>query len=120
MLVSVTAPCLNEAGHIESFVREVFRQRLPDAVGLELLVADGGSKDGTLAKLEALIRAYPQLQVLQNPERITSCALNRCIRASSGEVIVRMDIHTTYAGDYIAECLAALDEPAPTTWEARG
>lgn len=110
MLVSVIAPCLNEAGHIGSFVREVFRQRLPDSVRLELLVADGGSKDGTLAKLGALSIAYPQLQVLQNPERITSCALNRGIRASTGEVIVRMDIHTTYADNYIAECLAALDE----------
>lgn len=110
MLISVIAPCLNEAGHIESFVREVFRQRLRDSDGLELLVADGGSTDGTLAKLDALSIAYPQLQVLQNPERITSCALNRGIRASTGQVIVRMDIHTTYADDYIAECLAALEE----------
>ena len=110
MLVSVIAPCLNEAGHIETFVREVFRQRLPDSVVLELLVADGDSRDGTLLKLDALSVAYPHLQVLQNPERITSSGLNRAIRASTGDVIVRMDIHTTYADDYIVECLAALDQ----------
>lgn len=110
MLVSVIAPCLNEAGHIESFVREVFRQRLPDSVVLELFIADGGSNDGTLPKLDALSVAYPQLRVLQNPEKITSFALNRGIRASAGDVIVRMDIHTTYADDYVAECLAALEE----------
>jgi len=110
MLVSVIAPCLNEAEHIELFVKEVFRQRLPRSFGLELLVVDGGSNDGTLPKLDALSIAYPPLHVLPNPERITSFALNRGIRASTGDVIVRMDIHTTYADDYIAECLAARDE----------
>lgn len=110
MLVSVIAPCLNEAGHIEFFVREVFRQRLPESVDLELLVADGGSTDGTTQALDELSAAYPRLRVLQNPERITSCALNRCILAAEGEVIIRMDIHTSYADNYIAECLAALEE----------
>jgi glycosyltransferase involved in cell wall biosynthesis len=83
---------------------------LPDSAGLELLVVDGGSTDGTVSKLDELSIAFPRLKVLQNPERITSFALNRGIRAAAGEVIVRMDIHTTYADDYIAACLAALDE----------
>jgi hypothetical protein len=37
-------------------------------------------------------------------------ALNRAIAASLGEIIVRMDVHTTYAPDYIAMCAQVLAE----------
>lgn len=110
MLVSVITPCLNEAQHIESFVHDVFRQRLPAGVRLELFVVDGLSNDGTIRLLDALSVVYPGLRTLQNPERITSFALNRAIRASRGEVVIRMDVHTIYADNYIEECLRALAE----------
>src|SRR5204863_2888738 len=38
-----------------------------------------------------------------------STGLNRALALARGEVIVRMDVHTEYAGDYIAQCLAALE-----------
>jgi succinoglycan biosynthesis protein ExoA len=36
--------------------------------------------------------------------------LNAAIRAARGDIIVRMDAHTTYAPDYVRQCLAVMEE----------
>jgi glycosyltransferase involved in cell wall biosynthesis len=108
--VSVIVPCRNEAAFIDAFVAGVLAQRLPAGTELELLVADGASDDGTRQRLDALAAAEPRLRVLDNPERITPVALNRAIAASRGAVLVRMDVHTRYAPDYVALCAQVLAE----------
>src|SRR5581483_3732189 len=52
----------------------------------------------------------PRVRVLSNPGRIVSTGLNAALRQARGEVIIRMDAHTTYAPDYIKQCLAVLRE----------
>jgi succinoglycan biosynthesis protein ExoA len=81
---------------------------LPDDWQLEAIVADGGSDDGTLDVLARLTAHDARLRVVANPERIVSTGLNRALAEARGEVVVRMDVHTTYAPDYVAECIAAL------------
>lgn len=110
MLVSVIVPCRNEAAFIDAFVAAVQAQRLPAGSELELVVADGASDDGTRQRLDALAAVEPRLRVIDNPERITPVALNRAIAASRGELVVRMDVHTRYAPDYVAMCAQVLAE----------
>lgn len=109
-LVSVIVPCRNERCYIEAFWACVGRQQLPVGWSLELVVADGGSDDGTNEFLQGVAAAEPRLVLIANPGRIVSTGLNRALRHASGEIIVRMDVHTEYAPDYIAECIAALRE----------
>ncbi|MDB5818095.1 MAG: glycosyl transferase family 2, partial [Rhizobacter sp.] len=52
--------------------------------------------------------ADARLVVIDNPGRIVSTGLNLAIAATTGEVVVRMDVHTHYADDYVARCLDAL------------
>jgi glycosyltransferase involved in cell wall biosynthesis len=108
--VSIVVPCRNEAGYIDAFLDSALAQVLPDGVRLEVLVADGRSDDGTRERLAERALAEPRLRVIDNPARITSAALNAAIAAASGDTIVRMDVHTTYASDYTAQCLQALRE----------
>ena len=108
-LVSVIVPCRNEAAHIAAFCASATAQRLPPAWSLEVVVADGRSDDGTRALLDALATRDPRFAVIDNPRRIVSTGLNAAIARARGEVIVRMDVHTTYAPDYVAQCLAALE-----------
>ena len=110
MLISVIVPCRNEVAFIEAFVQAVLAQRLAQRDALELVIADGASDDGTRARLDAAAAHDARLRVVDNPERITPVALNRAIAASLGEIIVRMDVHTTYAPDYIAMCAQVLAE----------
>jgi glycosyltransferase involved in cell wall biosynthesis len=107
-VVSVMAPCRNERAHVAAFCDEVAAQCLPEGVVLEVLVADGGSDDGTRELLAERCASDPRFVLIDNPQRIVSCGLNRCLQRARGEVVVRMDLHTSYAEDYIAQCLAAL------------
>jgi glycosyltransferase involved in cell wall biosynthesis len=107
---SVIVPCRNERGHIEAFCASALAQQLPAGWALELVIADGQSDDGTRALLDAAARDEPRLRVIDNPRRIVSTGLNLALAAAKGEVIVRLDVHSEYAPDYIAQCLAALAE----------
>ena len=123
-LVSIIAPCRNERAHIDAFCDCALAQRLPDGWQMELLVADGASDDGTHARLVERAAADARLRVLDNPGRIVSTGLNACLTRARGQVIVRMDIHTQFAPDYVAECIAALERSGADNvggpWVARG
>jgi succinoglycan biosynthesis protein ExoA len=108
-LVSIVLPCRNEQGYIQECLASILKQE-PPAGGLEILVADGMSTDGTHEYLEQMARAHPQLRVLDNPGRIVSTGLNAAIQSARGDIIVRMDAHTIYAPDYVRQCLAVLKE----------
>lgn len=124
MLLTVIAPCRNEAAHITPFCDSVAAQRLPPGVALEVLIADGDSDDGTRERLAAFCARDARFRWLDNPGRIVSSGLNRCIAEARGEVIARLDIHSRYAPDYLAESLAALQRSGADNvggpWVAEG
>jgi succinoglycan biosynthesis protein ExoA len=108
-LVSVIIPCRNEQDYIESCVRSVLSQESSGG-GLEVIVADGMSDDGTREALRRLAQDYTNLRVLDNHEKIVSHGLNSAVREARGSIIVRVDVHTAYAPDYVRECVAVLNE----------
>lgn len=129
--VSVIIPCRNEKGYISKTLLNVLEQDYPKDK-LEIWVADGMSDDGTRDELESLAITYSQINWIDNPEQIVPPALNACIKASSGEVIVRLDAHSLYPKDYISKLVHYLveleadntggvwiTEPANETIEAR-
>ena len=112
--VSVVVPCRNERDHVAAFCRGVLRQALPEDWCLQVLIADGRSDDGTREQLASICAEEARLRWIDNPQRIVSTGLNRGIDAADGEVVVRMDMHTTYADDYVAQCLATLASSGAT------
>jgi glycosyltransferase involved in cell wall biosynthesis len=107
-VVSVIVPCRNERQYVEAFCAGVMRQRLEPWWDLQLVIADGASDDGTREILQRIAERDPRVQWIDNPARIVSTGLNAALQKASGEVIVRMDVHTEYADDYVVQCLAAL------------
>lgn len=107
-LVSIIVPCRNERAHIDAFCDSALAQRLPEGWRMELLVADGESDDGSADRLRARAAQDERLVPVPNPGRIVSTGLNACLAQARGEVIVRMDVHTRFAPDYVAACIAAL------------
>ena len=122
--VSLIAPCRNERDHVDAFCDSALAQQLPPGWQMELLVADGASDDGTRARLDARAAQDARLRVIDNPDRIVSTGLNAALAAARGAVIVRLDMHTEFAPDYVAECLAALSRSGADNvggpWVARG
>ncbi len=102
--VSVIVPCRNEAASLELCIRSILNQQEPPG-GIEVIVADGMSEDGTRDILKLLMAADPRVLVLDNPSRTTPCGMNRAIRASRGQWIAIMGAHNRYARDYLARCL---------------
>ncbi len=105
--VSIIVPCRNEHAHVAAAVASMLSQQGINGE-FEVIVADGASSDGTRQLLDQLATSQPRLRVIDNPRRIVSSGLNLAIAAARADVIVRMDMHTTYAGDYVACCLHAL------------
>jgi glycosyltransferase involved in cell wall biosynthesis len=115
--VSIIVPMLNEADHVERLVADVAGQDYADIH--ELLIADGGSDDGSVEILEHAAAEHDvRLTVIHNPARWVSHGLNACIARSSGDVIVRMDCHARYSRDYVSRCVAALQETG--AWNVGG
>ena len=107
--VSVMAPMWNESRHVEQLVADLAAQDFRGE--LEFLVADGGSTDDSVARLRAAAASHElAVTVLDNPERWVSPGLNRCVRAASGELIIRVDCHSRYPTDYIRRCVEVAEE----------
>ena len=106
--VTVAIPCLDEARFIGPCLRSVLGQDYPGAL-LEILVADGGSTDGTLAVVASLAAEDPRVVLLANPDRLQAPGMNAILRRARGDVIVRMDVHCEYAGDYVRRCVEVLE-----------
>lgn len=117
VLASVLVPVLDEAAAIRASVAAMVAQALPHPGAVQILLADGGSTDGTREVLEAMAAEDPRILVLDNPLGGTASGLNVCLAAAEGTYVARMDAHTTYPPDYLArgiERLAAGD----VTWVA--
>ena len=103
-MVSVIAPCRNEAAFIEKAVTTILENDYPSQL-LELLVVDGMSTDGTRKIVQEMAKRDSRIKLLDNRRKIVPSAMNIGIRASRGEYIVRVDCHSTFAPDYISKCV---------------
>ncbi|MDF0677252.1 MAG: glycosyltransferase family 2 protein [Nitrospira sp.] len=108
-ILSVIIPCRNERRHIEVCVRSILAQVRPSG-GMEVIVADGLSDDGTREILQRLAKEHPELRVVDNPRRVTPCAMNVGIREARGQYIAILGAHCDYAADYLRTCVELLNE----------
>jgi succinoglycan biosynthesis protein ExoA len=105
-LVTVVIPTFQEVGAIGECLQRVGRQSHAD---LQVLVADGGSTDGTRAVVEAVAAVDERVRLIDNPRRMQSAGLNESLAEAKGEVVVRLDARSFVDDDYVARCVALLD-----------
>lgn len=108
--VSVVVPCLNESGHIERFLANLTEQQILEYRDYEFIIADGGSDDGTLNFIQNASLKDKRIRLLHNEGRTASAGMNVGIKASFYDIILRMDVHTEYADDYIRKCVEILEK----------
>lgn len=106
MLLSVICPTYNESDYIED-VLSFFVNSLPK--DKEIIFIDGGSKDDTCDIINKWIDTYPNIRLLYNKNKTVPFALNIAIPECKGDIIVRLDAHTTYATDYFEAILATFE-----------
>jgi succinoglycan biosynthesis protein ExoA len=108
--VLVVVPTLNEASSIERVLRQLLKG-LEDATDFRFVVADGASSDRTVEIVKRLSSEFPALEVINNPKRNQSSAINLAVRKSGygAEYLIRCDAHATYPPGYISQLCGTLD-----------
>jgi succinoglycan biosynthesis protein ExoA len=102
--VIVIIPVYNEVHYIDEMVASVIGQQ-HDSFNLELLIVDGGSTDGTTAKIETLAQNNTLIRVIHNSKKISPAAFNLGIQHAKGNYIAILGAHSKYDKDYLAICL---------------
>lgn len=106
--VTIILPVFNEAATIDGTLASLLGQ---DYEGpLDVIVADGGSDDGTLDHLNEWAASAPNLTVIHNERRVQSYGLNAAAEASAAPLVVRADGHTHYARDYVSRSVETVIE----------
>jgi glycosyltransferase involved in cell wall biosynthesis len=110
-VVSIIVPCYNEESTVEALLDAIYSQTYPIS-NMEVIIADGMSHDGTRSVIRLFRESHPEIQIhiIDNPKRNIPSALNLAIRASQGEVVIRLDAHSAPAPDYVEQCVTTLIE----------
>lgn len=107
--MTLIIPCLNEKEFIRECLLSLYDSDYP-MEQVEILVVDGMSDDGTRDILNEISQHYDNLKIIDNPGRIIPVALNIGIKKSRGEIIIRIDAHSTYAPEYISKCVEYINK----------
>ncbi len=109
--VSVIIPCYQEKRFIAECLDSLLENDYPQEK-MEILVLDGGSTDGTGDILGQYSSRHPFIKVLENREKFQAFAMNKGIKESRGEIIIRCDAHSSYSRNYISRSVSRLSEDA--------
>jgi glycosyltransferase involved in cell wall biosynthesis len=94
--ITILMPCRNGERFIAAAIASVRRQSYPD---LEHIVLDACSTDGTLS----LLRSYPDVRVISEPDGSAHEAMNKGLARASGEVIGFLAVDDLYPDGTLAD-----------------
>lgn len=103
--ISVVLPTFNERGHIVDLIAAI-QEALPS--GVEIIVVDDDSPDGTWQAVQDYATSHPGVRLLRRIGRrgLTS-AFNEGIRLSTGQVVCWMDCDFSMPSEKLPELVAA-------------
>lgn len=102
MNVSVVTPALNERSTIEALVDSLLSQTM---MPTEIVIADGGSTDGTREVLDQLAEVNPRLRVVDGPGGISENR-NAAITEAGHEIVACIDAGCTAQPDWLEKITA--------------
>jgi len=106
--VSIIMPIRNEAAYIVGCLNSVLSQDYP-VDRMEILIADGMSNDNTRLIIRKISEGIQvPVIIIDNPSRIVATGMNLAIRRAKGDIIVRVDGHTSIEPDYVRRCVETI------------
>jgi succinoglycan biosynthesis protein ExoA len=103
----IVIPCLNEAKHLPKLLTWLAHESATqDAL---IVVADGGSNDGSQKIVEDFAQGDARLKLLHNERHIQSAGVNRAVErfGESADLIIRIDAHAGYPEAFLSRLIAA-------------
>jgi glycosyltransferase involved in cell wall biosynthesis len=95
----VLVPTWQAARHLPGCLAALWAQTWDGPI--EVVVADGGSTDGTRAVVEREIAAGRPVRLVDNPARIQAAGLNRAAQEARHDLLVRCDAQARFPPDAI-------------------
>jgi len=101
----IVIPALNEAEGIATVLEQVLDDE--DLADPLVVVADGGSTDGTREVVREISRRNARVRLIDNPNRLQSAGVNRAVDAMAGDRpwLVRVDAHSEYPEHYASSLI---------------
>lgn len=101
--VLVVVPCLNEKANLPRLLDWL----IADSGGAAIVIADGGSTDGSLEIITDYRRRFRNVHLLVNPRRIQSAGVNLAVTTMGRDRrwLLRIDAHCDYPPGYLAGLL---------------
>lgn len=106
-MISVVIPCLNEAAYIDATLSSLMKQDDP-GMPWEVIIADGGSTDGTREKLNDWSSKEDTIRWVDNPPKTTPYALNAGIGTARGELVAILGAHAEVSKDWLLRNVRAM------------
>ncbi|MGH6971042.1 MAG: glycosyltransferase, partial [Caulobacteraceae bacterium] len=105
-------PCLNERDSIAGVIAAILDD--PDWPDPLVVVADGGSTDGSLELAGGIAAADPRVRLVRNPARLQSAGVNAAAERFGGgrRWMVRVDAHSLYPRGYVSALVAEAESVA--------
>jgi len=99
--ISIIIPAYNEEKFIADCLKSVYNQDYPKDK-MAVIVVDGHSTDKTA---EIVRREFPEVILLENPDKIVPISMNMGIKKAKGDYVVRLDAHAEYPTNYISDLI---------------
>ena len=94
MKISVVIPAYNEERHVGACLKSIFLARIPELA--EIIVVNNASTDNTAD----VVARFPEVQLLNEPEKGVTKARQMGIVAATGDVIAFIDADTEVPADW--------------------
>jgi len=103
--VLVVIPCLNEEEHLYGVIGQLLADA--DRINLAIIVADGGSTDGSRAIARDYMARDRRVILMDNPKRIQSAGVNSAVAryGSNFNFLIRVDAHARYSNRFCERLL---------------
>jgi len=103
--VALICSILNESHTIDALIDSIRSQTsCPD----ETIFVDGGSRDDTVARVEARLPELPGLVLIRAPGSTIAAARNIAIRSAQADIIVSTDAGVRFGSTWLAEITSPL------------
>lgn len=105
MLVSFIVVAYNAGEKITHLLSDICKQDYNHGC-IEIILIDGKSNDNTKQVMQKFIETnhdFSRVCILDNPKRILSCGWNIALKECRGEVILRVDAHSSISKNFISK-----------------
>ena len=105
MKVSFIVVAYNAGNKLENLLKDLEKQDY-NHDDIEIILVDSNSSDNTkdvMMKFKNSSKSFSKISVLDNPKKILPCGWNVALEESTGDIILRVDAHSSLPIDFISK-----------------